>query len=66
MGSDAIELCGDDIIPDNELVAPMELLRFAVWYDDAFSVNLRLEGMTVDDLGSLASMADLVLACMAR
>ena len=66
MGSDAIELCGADIIPDNELVASRGLVGFVIWRDDAFSVNLRLEGMTVDDLASLASMADFVLAYMAR
>ena len=42
------------------------LLEFVVWYDEAFSLDLQPEEMTVDNLGSLASMADFALARGAR
>lgn len=66
LGNDASGLSDTDIIPDAEIVDSAGLLEFVVWYDDAFSLDLQPEEMTVDNLGSLASMADFALARMAR
>ena len=66
LGNDASGLTDTDIIPDAEVVDSAGLLEFVVWYDDAFSLDLQPEEMTVDNLGSLASMADFALARMAR
>ena len=66
LGNDASGLSDTDIIPDAEVVDSAGLLEFVVWYDDAFSLDLKPEEMTVDNLGSLASMADFALARMAR
>ncbi len=66
LGNDASGLSDTDIIPDAEVVDSAGLLEFVVWYDDAFSLDLQPEEMTVDNLGSFASMADFALARMAR
>lgn len=66
LGNDASGLSDTDIIPDAEVVDSAGLLEFVVWYDDTFSLDLKPEEMTVDNLGSLASMADFALARMAR
>ena len=66
LGNDASGLSDTDIIPDAEVVDSAGLLEFVVWYDDAYSLDLQPEEMTVDNLGSLASMADFALARMAR
>ncbi len=66
LGNDATGLSDTDIIPDAEVVDSAGLLELVVWYDDAFSLDLQPEEMTVDNLGSLASMADFALARMAR
>jgi acyl carrier protein len=66
LGNDASRLSDTDIIPDAEVVDSAGLLEFVVWYDEAFSLDLQPEEMTVDNLGSLASMADFALARGAR
>lgn len=66
LGNDASGLSDTDIIPDAEVVDSAGLLEFVVWYDDAFSLDLQPEEMTVDNLGSLASMADFALARLDR
>ena len=66
LGNDASGIADTDIIPDAEVVDSAGLLEFVVWYDDAFSLDLQPEEMTVDNLGSLARMADFALARAAR
>ena len=66
LGNDASGIADTDIIPDAEVVDSAGLLEFVVWYDDAFLLDLQPEEMTVDNLGSLARMADFALARAAR
>lgn len=66
LGNDASRLSETDIIPDSEVVDSTDLLEFVVWNDDAFSLDLQPHEMTVDYLGSLASMSDFAMARPAR
>ncbi|MBV1796693.1 hypothetical protein [Siccirubricoccus sp. G192] len=51
-----------NIIPKTEVVDSCGLPEFAIRCDEAFSLDLQPREMTVDTLGSLASMADSALA----
>ena len=62
LGNDASKLSDTDIIPDSGVVDSAGLLEFVVWYDETFSLDLQPEEMTIDNLGSLAAMADFALA----
>jgi acyl carrier protein len=58
LGRDASQLGEDDIIPDSEVVDSAGLLEFVIWYEERYAVGLDPSEMTVDNLGSLARMAD--------
>lgn len=62
MGNDASGLGEAEIIPDSGVIDSAGLMEFVIWYDDAFGLNLQPEEMTVDNLGTLAGMADFALA----
>jgi acyl carrier protein len=62
LGNDANHLSETDIIPDAGVVDSAGLLEFVVWYDETFALELQPEEMTIDNLGSLAAMADFALA----
>lgn len=62
LGNDASRLSDTDIIPDSGVVDSAGLLEFVVWYDETFSLDLQPEEMTIDNLGSLASMADFAIS----
>ena len=66
LGNDAGRLADTDIIPDAGVVDSAGLMEFVVWYDEAFALDLQPEEMTVDNLGSLAAMADFALARSGR
>jgi acyl carrier protein len=66
LGKNASGLSDTDIIPDADVVDSAGLLEFVVWYDDTFRLALEPEEMTVDNLGSLAAMADFAVARMGR
>jgi acyl carrier protein len=62
IGRDATRLGEDDIIPDSDAIDSAGLLEFVVWYDEKYQLALEPEEMTVDNLGSLARMADFAIA----
>jgi hypothetical protein len=66
LGNDASRLADTDIIPDSGVVDSAGLLEFVVWYDETFRLDLQPEEMTIDNLGSLAAMADFVMARAGR
>lgn len=61
MGDDASELQSDDIIPATGLIDSAGLLELIAWYEDHFQFRLAQEEITIDNLGTLSSMADFVL-----
>ena len=61
MGDDASELQSEDVIPATGLIDSAGLLELIAWYEDHFQIRLAQEEITIDNLGTLASMADFVL-----
>ena len=61
MGDDASELQSEDIIPVTGLIDSAGLLELIAWYEDHFQIRLAQEEITIDNLGTLSSMADFVL-----
>lgn len=61
MGDDAGELQSEDIIPATGLIDSAGLLELIAWYEDHFQIRLAQEEITIDNLGTLSSMADFVL-----
>ena len=61
MGDDASELQSEDIIPATGLIDSAGLLELIAWYEDHFQIRLAQEEITIDNLGTLSSMADFVL-----
>ena len=66
LGNDASQIAETDIIPDTEVLDSAGLFELVIWYDEQYGIDLQPEEMTVDNLGSLARMADFALARMAR
>jgi D-alanine--poly(phosphoribitol) ligase subunit 2 len=61
MGDDAGELQADDIIPATGLIDSAGLLELIAWYEDHYQIRLAQAEITIDNLGTLSSMADFVL-----
>jgi D-alanine--poly(phosphoribitol) ligase subunit 2 len=61
MGDDASELQNEDIIPATGLIDSAGLLELIAWYEDHFQIRLAQEEITIDNLGTLSTMADFVL-----
>lgn len=61
MGDDAGELQPDDIIPATGLIDSAGLMELIAWYEDHYQIRLAQEEITIDNLGTLSSMADFVL-----
>jgi len=62
LGHDATGVAEDDIIPDTGALDSAGLLEFVVLIDDKYALALQPEDMTIDNLGSLASIAAFVIA----
>ncbi len=61
MGDDASELQNEDVIPATGLIDSAGLLELIAWYEDHYQIRLAQEEITIDNLGTLSSMADFVL-----
>jgi acyl carrier protein len=62
LGNDAVPLAETDIIPDAGALDSAGLLEFVVLIDEKYDLVLEPEDMTIDKLGSLAAIADFVIA----
>jgi acyl carrier protein len=62
LGQDSSGVAEDDIIPDTGVLDSAGLLEFVVLIDEKYALALEPEEMTIDNLGSLAAIADFVLA----
>lgn len=61
IGDEGGELQPDDIIPATGLIDSAGLLELIAWYEDYYQIRLAQEEITIDNLGTLSSMADFVL-----
>lgn len=61
LGSDASDLEPDDIIPATGYIDSAGLLDLIAWYEKHYAIQLAQDEITIDNLGSLAAMADFVL-----
>ena len=62
LGHDTADVADDDIIPDTGVLDSAGLLEFVVLIDEKYKLALEPEEMTIENLGSLAAIADFVLA----
>ena len=61
LGEDASELHNNDIIPATGLIDSAGLLELIAWYEDFYQIRLAQEEITIDNLGTLSTMAEFVL-----
>ena len=62
IGGDASQIRDDEIIPATGLLDSAGILGLVVWYEEAFDMKLKQEEINIDNLGSIDSMANYVLA----
>ena len=60
LGEDASELATDELIPASGLIDSAGLLELLTWYEQHFAIELKLEEITIDNLGTISLMADFV------
>lgn len=60
-GDDASELGIDEIIPATGLIDSTGLLELIAWYEKTYQIPLTQEEINIDNLGTLARMAEFVL-----
>lgn len=61
LGYDASDLQPDDIIPATGLIDSAGLLELVAWYESYYDVKILTSEITIDNLGTLSSMADFLL-----
>jgi len=62
LGMDASEIADDDIIPATGWLDSTAVLELVVWYEQAYDLPLKQEEINIDNLGSIRSMTDFLLA----
>lgn len=62
LGEDARDLTHDEIIPASGLIDSAGLLELIAWYEGHFAISLAPEEITIDNLGSVAQMAEYAMA----
>jgi len=62
LGMDASEISDDDVIPATGLLDSTAVLQLVVWYEQAYDLPLKQEEINIDNLGSINSMAEFLLA----
>lgn len=61
LGYDASDLQPDDIIPATGLIDSAGLLELVAWYESYYDIKILTSEITIDNLGTLSSMADFLL-----
>lgn len=62
IGGDASQLGDADIIPATGLLDSAGILGLVVWYEETFDMKLKQEEINIDNLGSIDSMTEFLLA----
>jgi acyl carrier protein len=66
LGNDSSAIAETDVIPDCEVVDSAGLIEFVIMVDEKYQLGIEAEDMTVDQLGTIGSIADFVLARQRR
>lgn len=61
LGDDARDLAHDELLPASGLIDSAGLLQLLAWYEHHYAIPLPQDDITIDNLGSIALMADYVL-----
>ena len=62
LGMDASEIGDDDVIPATGLLDSTAVIQLVVWYEQAYDLPLKQEEINIDNLGSINSMTEFLLA----
>jgi len=62
LGTDASEIGDDDIIPATGLLDSTAVIQLVVWYEQTYDLPLKQEEINIDNLGSINSMTEFLLA----
>lgn len=57
LGIDAADLQPDEVIPATGLIDSAGLLELIAWFEDCYAFKIPADELTIDNLGSLQSMA---------
>lgn len=60
-GEDAASLTRDEVIPASGLIDSAGLIELVAWFDNEYQLALKDEEITIDNLGTIQSMAQFVL-----
>lgn len=61
LGCDAKDLQPDEIIPATGLIDSAGLLELIAWYESYYDISISTSEFTVENLGTLSSMAEYLL-----
>lgn len=61
LGSDASDLQADDVIPATGYIDSAGLLELIAWFEIAYDFKIPAAELTIDNLGTMSSMARYVL-----
>lgn len=61
LGCDASNLQPDEVIPATGLIDSAGLLELVAWYESHYDIKIDTSEITIDNLGTLESMADFLL-----
>ncbi len=61
LGCDANNLQPDEVIPATGLIDSAGLLELVAWYESHYDIKIDTSEITIDNLGTLESMADFLL-----
>ena len=62
LGMDASEIGDDDVITATGLLDSTAVIQLVVWYEQTYDLPLKQEEINIDNLGSINSMTEFLLA----
>jgi acyl carrier protein len=62
LGVDASEIGDDEVIPATGLLDSTAIIQLVVWYEQTYDLPLKQEEINIDNLGSINSMTEFLLA----
>lgn len=63
LGADASDLASDELIPATGLIDSAGLLELIAWFEATYSFKIPADELTIDNLGTLTSMASYLRRC---
>lgn len=62
LGEDASDISDEDIIPATGALDSAAILSLVVWYEETYDFPIKQEEINIDNLGSINTMVDFLLA----